>query len=138
MLLASYKMVASLEKSSMQYQVLVRKPAETHFIASVVGLSDVVADGQTEEEAIGNVKVVLASQLESAKLVTIEVESSHHFGLDAALQHGQTNEADHAFETEESSPWKKRAGAFADDPTWDDFLEEIAVYREQVDRATNL
>lgn len=122
----------------MQYQVLVRKPAETHFVASVVGLSDVVADGQTAEEAIHNVKVALASQLESAKLVTIEVESSHQFGLDAASKHGLTHEVDPAFETKESSPWKKRAGAFADDPTWDDFLEEIAAYREQVDRATNL
>ena len=114
----------------MQYQVLVRRPAETHFVASVVGLSDVVADGQTEEEAIDNVKAVLVSQLESAKLVTIEIESTHtSMSTD---ENGSTY-----IRGSENDPWVKYAGVFADDPSWDDFQAEIEAYRKEVDEKTN-
>ena len=123
----------------MQYQVLVRKPADTHFVASVVGLSDVIANGKTEEEAISNVKAELASQLKSAKLVTIEMEPEHSASLNTSSGNGMVDEAGNStFGRNEDSPWKRRAGAFADDPTWDDFLEEMAAYRRQVDRETNL
>lgn len=98
----------------MQYQVVVRKPAEAHFTASIVGLTDIVADGKTEQEAIANVKSALTSQLEKAKVFTIEI------GVEP--------------EPEKTSPWRKRAGAFADDPTWDEFVEEMEVYRKQVDQ----
>lgn len=98
--------------TTMLYQVLVRKPSDSHFVASVIGLSDVVADGKTEEEAVDNVKLALATQLEEAKVVTIELEPK-----EAKI-----------------SPWKKRAGAFANDPTWDDFLQEMTAYRQQIDQ----
>lgn len=104
----------------MQYQVLVQKPSEQHFVASVVGLSHVVADGKTEEEAIASVKAALTSQLTSAKLVTIEIDT----------------ESDS--DKEETDPWLKHFGIFADDPTFDDFLEEVAAYRKRVDEETSL
>ena len=59
----------------MQYQVLLQKPSEQHFTASVVGLPNVVADGKTEKEAISNVRLALKAQLTTAKLITIEVSS---------------------------------------------------------------
>lgn len=108
----------------MQYQVLVRKPSEQHFVASIVGLSDVVADGRTEEEAIAKIKAALTSQLAVSKLVTIEIESED---IDREEEQGETID-----------PWIRHAGIFADDPTFDDFLEEIAAFRRRVDEETNV
>lgn len=31
------------------------------------------------------------------------------------------------------NPWIRNAGIFADDPTWDDFLQHMADYRQQLD-----
>jgi hypothetical protein len=36
----------------MQYQVFVKNPAEREFMASVIGLSNVTANGMKEKEAI--------------------------------------------------------------------------------------
>lgn len=106
----------------MQYQVLVQKPSEQHFVASIVGLSNVVADGKTEEEAITNIKAALTSQLAAAKFVTIEIDS-------------ESEKKDEKAETN-TNPWLKHFGIFADDPTFDEFLEEVAAYRKSVDEET--
>ena len=101
----------------MQYQVLVQKPSESHFVASILGLSGIVADGNTEEEAISKIKTALKSQLATAKIVTIDIEDEPT--------------------REENDPWLRHVGIFADDPTFDDFLGEIAAFRRQVDEETN-
>lgn len=95
----------------MQYQVLVQNPSEQHFIASVVGLSNVVAEGKTEEEVIAKVKIALESQLALAKFVTIEIESS--------------------VVPQQTTTQMKYAGIFADDPTFDDWMEKMAAIRQQ-------
>jgi len=95
----------------MQYQVLVQKPSERHFVASILGLSSIVADGTTEEEAITKIKNALKSQLATAKIVIIDIDS-------------EPTQA-------ETDPWIKHAGIFADDPTFNDFIEEVAAFRRQ-------
>jgi predicted RNase H-like HicB family nuclease len=45
----------------MQYQVFVQNPSERKFLASVVGMSNLTAEGVTEKEALSNVKSVLES-----------------------------------------------------------------------------
>jgi predicted RNase H-like HicB family nuclease len=97
----------------MQYQIFVQSHAEQGFVASVVGMPNVSVEGVTEDEAIAKVKIALESQLALGKLVTIEV-------------------ADQAIE-QDSDPWLKNMGIFADDPTFDDFLREVTAYRQQVD-----
>jgi predicted RNase H-like HicB family nuclease len=94
----------------MQYQVLVQNPSEQCFVASVVGLSNVIAEGTTEEEVIARVKNALVSQLASAKLVTIEID---------AVQEPLGN-----FQA-------KHVGILAHDPTFDDWMEKMAVIRQQ-------
>jgi predicted RNase H-like HicB family nuclease len=94
----------------MQYQVLVQNPSQSHFVASIVGMSGVIAEGETEAEAVSRVKTALEAQLETAKFITIEVSQPRNFATD---------------------PWLKHFGVFADDPTFDDFLEEVAAYRQQ-------
>ena len=32
-------------------------------------------------------------------------------------------------------PWLQFAGMWADDPTWDDFVAEVAAYRQEMDKA---
>ena len=108
----------------MRYQVLVQNPSGHHFVASIVGLSNVVADGKTEEEAISKIKAALTSQLAVSKLVTIEIESED---IDREKEQGETVD-----------PWIKHAGIFADDPTFDDFLAEIEAFRRRVDEETNV
>ncbi len=97
----------------MQYQILVEHPNQNGFIASVIGLPDCVVEGATEEEAINRAKLKLKSRLAQSKIVTVEV--------DAPAQ-GLTG-----------NPWIDSAGIFKDDPTYDEFLEEIAKYRRELD-----
>lgn len=58
----------------MQYQVLLQKPSAQHFVASIVGMPNVIADGKTEQEAIAKIKSALKAQLAIAKFVTIDIE----------------------------------------------------------------
>lgn len=95
----------------MQYQIFVQSHTEHGFVASVVGMSNVSVEGVTEEEAIAKVKMALESQLATGKLVTIEVESNG-----AADDH---------------SPTSSVAGIFAQDPTFDDWMEKLAAIRKE-------
>jgi predicted RNase H-like HicB family nuclease len=99
----------------MQYQVFVKNPADSEFMASVVGLPNVTANGITEKEAIDKLKVILDAQFRNGKLVTIDIDIPSNV-------------------TEErNDPWLNNMGIFQDDPTFDDFLAEVNSYRNEVD-----
>ena len=91
-----------------------QRPSEQHFVASILGLSNVVAGGKTEAEAITKIKAALKSQLAASKVVTIDIDSEPN-------------------QIESTDPLIKNAGSFADDPMFDDFLNEVAAFRKQVD-----
>ncbi len=95
----------------MQYQVFVQSRLDSKYIASVVGIPNCTVEGSTREEAIAKAKVVLEEQLANGEWVTISVNSST-----------RPNEI--------PSPMKY-AGIFADDPTFDDFMEKLAVIRKE-------
>lgn len=101
-----------LEELIMQYQVFVQSHPENKFIASIVGIPNSIVEGSTKEEAIALAKAALETKLASGELVTIEV------GKQASQQ--------------QTDPWLKHMGIFASDPTFDDFLVEVAAYRQQV------
>ena len=94
----------------MQYQVFVQSQSEQHFVASVVGMPNLTAEGRTEEEAIANAKAALESQLATGKFVTIEVKPNDQ--PPAAFQ-------------------MRYAGIFADDSTFDDWMKKLAVIRKE-------
>ncbi|HEX8999646.1 MAG TPA: type II toxin-antitoxin system HicB family antitoxin [Blastocatellia bacterium] len=94
----------------MQYQVFVQSQANNGFIAAVLGMPALLAEGQTKEEAVANAKTALQTRLAQGEIVTIEVAT-----------------------LEEENPLLKYAGVFKDDPTFDEFLAEIEAYRRQVD-----
>jgi hypothetical protein len=99
----------------MQYQLFVQSHSEQRFIASVVGMPMVSGEGVTENEAIAQAKASLQSQLTTGKFVNIEVDSTHEASSQGA------------------DPWLKHLGLFANDPSFDNFLDEVANYRQEVD-----
>ncbi|MCU0567345.1 MAG: hypothetical protein MUF49_12190 [Oculatellaceae cyanobacterium Prado106] len=76
------------------------------FRASVLGLSDCQAHGQTREDALTKLQAALQERLKSAKIITLPLHSQ------SASQF---------------------AGIFNDDPQWDEFQAEIASYRKEAD-----
>ena len=101
----------------MQYQVFVQNPTDRTFMASVVGLPNLIANGITEKEAIDRLKSILDAQFKNGKLVTIDIDV--------------TSERS----SEKSDPWIANIGIFQDDPTFDDFLAEVNTYRNEIDTA---
>jgi len=89
----------------MQYQVLVESRPDKVYVASVIGLPDCVAEGETKEEAVANAKAALVTRLAHGEVVTIEVE------------HSEINRS--------GNPWLDNYGRFQSDPTYEDFLAEI-------------
>ena len=101
----------------MQYQVFVQNPADSTFMASIVGLPNATANGVTEQEAIDKLKSILDTQFKHGKMVTIEIDLPSE-----KLP-------------EKSDPWIDNIGIFQDDPTFDEFLSEVNAYRSDVDRS---
>jgi predicted RNase H-like HicB family nuclease len=99
----------------MHYQVFVQSQDEHHFIASVVGVPNLTVEGTTEAEAISNAKSALEAQLIKGKFVSIEVNS----------------------EVEINVPQIKYAGILEDDPTFDDFMDKLALIRQESNALTD-
>ncbi|MBW4443981.1 MAG: type II toxin-antitoxin system HicB family antitoxin [Plectolyngbya sp. WJT66-NPBG17] len=101
----------------MQYQVFVQNQSDQHFVASIVGIPDLTVEGKTEAEAIGNAKAALGEKLAVGKLITIEISPDSP--------------------TPETDSWLKHIGIFAEDSTFEDFLSEVAAYRQQSDQQSS-
>jgi predicted RNase H-like HicB family nuclease len=101
----------------MQYQVFVQNPTDRTFMASVVGLPNLTANGITEKDAIDRLKNILDAQFKNGRLVTIDIDVP----------------SDRS--SEPSDPWIANMGIFQDDPTFDDFLSEVSTYRNAIDTA---
>jgi predicted RNase H-like HicB family nuclease len=101
----------------MKYQIFVQCQSEKNFLASVVGMPNLTVEGRTEEEAIFKVKSALEKQLATGKFVTIEVNPE--------------------IQPNANTPQMKYAGIFANDPTFDDFMEKLAVIRKESNAITD-
>ena len=99
--------------STTQYQVLIRNGSSDLFVASVLGMSDCVGEGQTREEAIARAKAALEERLARGEIVTIDVESNDMVSA--------------------SNVWREQAVRFHDDPTFDEFVAEIQSERRDMD-----
>jgi predicted RNase H-like HicB family nuclease len=99
----------------MQYQIFVENPADQIFMASAIGLPNATANGVTEKEAIGKLKSILDNRFKNGKLVIIEVDLPSEKSSDT------------------SDPWIDNIGIFQDDPTFDDFLDEVNNYRKEIE-----
>jgi predicted RNase H-like HicB family nuclease len=99
----------------MQYQIFIESKGEAtpktrHFVASVIGMPAISANGDTEVEAISNVKAALNFQLSKGKVVTIDLDDARYVDLT-------------------STPPTQHAGILMADPTFDDWMEKLADIR---------
>jgi predicted RNase H-like HicB family nuclease len=101
----------------MQYQIFVQNFADRRFTASVIGMPDCVAEGNTKEEAMASVERVLEEQLAHGEIVTRDLPNTAKERPHAALL---------------------GHGMFKDDPTFDNFLERMAEFHQQVDHQETL
>ena len=97
----------------MTFDVIVLRQVDNGYSARPVLWPDSVAHGTTEQEALDRVRTLIRDLLSRTRFVQVELDvSEHQFG----------------------NPWLTKAGMFADDPTWDDFLKAMADYRTLVTR----
>jgi predicted RNase H-like HicB family nuclease len=92
--------------------VLIIRHAENRYTARALALSDVVASGTSEAEAIAALRTVLAQLQAQSHIVQVDLPVP-------ALAN--------------DDPWLRVAGMWADDPTWDVFQQAVADYRTAVD-----
>ncbi len=104
----------------MQYQVFVQPHPDRQFVASILGMPQVSVVGNTEAEAIARVKAAWESQLATGKIVTIEV---------AEVSIGNSV----SFPTQNDV-----AGLFADDPTFEDWMEKLTAIRQAANQTDDL
>jgi hypothetical protein len=101
---------------AMQYQIFVESRSARHFVASVIGMPTVSVDGDTELEAISNVKAALNSQLSRGKVVTIDLDEPPEIDLISTTQ-------------------MQQAGILETDPTFDDWMDKLAEIRRAANAA---
>jgi len=94
----------------MRVSILLQPNLPEGYIATVLGWPDLMIKGKTEEETLNNVRLAVTSRLQQSKFVTLDIQND-----------------------EPNDPWMKFAGIWENDPTFDDFLAEIAAYRRELD-----
>jgi predicted RNase H-like HicB family nuclease len=98
----------------MDYHILVEKQPQNGFVATALGWPDCVGAGETKDEAVVQVRAAVAERLAHGELLRVQVEEPRS--------------------AEPTDPWEAMAGRFADDPTRDEFQEELRRIREEANR----
>lgn len=96
----------------MTFDVILLKQADNGYSARPVLWPDSVVHGATEQEALDRVRALIRDLLNRTQFVQVEVDVPEY---------------------QVDNPWLAKAGMFADDPTWGDFLQAMADYRRQLD-----
>ncbi len=96
----------------MNFDVILQKQPDKGYIARPVLWPDSSAHGTTEQEALKRVRGLIQDLSGRTRLVRVNVDVT---------------------ENESDNPWLAKAGAFADDPTWNDFMQSMADYRRNLD-----
>ena len=92
------------------YSVIIERAKEGSYKATVWGLPDCQATGDTREVALTSINDILTARLENAEVVVQEIVLP-----------------------EAENPWIKFAGMYKDNPLFNDMLAEMEVYRREVD-----
>lgn len=96
----------------MTYDVLVTKEKSQRYTARVLLLPDIVVSGDTEEAVLEQVKTAITDLRSNSRIVHLDVPP---------------------FVGEESDPWLRYAGLWADDPDWEIFQTEVEAFRKVMD-----
>jgi len=95
----------------MSFDVILHKQSDNNYLARPVLWPGSSVQATTEKEVLERVKTLIKGLLSRTRLVKVEIDEP----------------------AQPDNPWIKNAGIFADDPTWDDFLQHMADYRREVD-----
>ena len=95
----------------MTFDILLIKQAENGYIARPVLWPESVVYGPTEKDALDGIPGLIRDLFSRTQFVQIELDVP---------------------ERQVENPWLVKAGMFANDPTWDDFLNAMADYRQQL------
>ena len=95
----------------MNFDVIIHKQTDDNYVARPVLWPDSAVHAATEQEAIERVHTLILDLFAHTRVVQVEVDIP-------------TAQADNA--------WHSKAGLFADDPTWDDFLQTMADQRQEL------
>lgn len=98
----------------MDFEIVVRNTRETVYAATSPDYPGCMGTGWTQEEAIRNLKTVVADRIARESRPKIEWVKDPVTG-------------------KTGNPWLDSFGVFKDDPTWDEFQAIIAEYRRQQD-----
>lgn len=93
----------------MKINVLLRPAVPKGYIATVLGWPSLMIEGSTKDDALKLAREAVMQQLSEFELVTLDLAQNAN------------------------DPWAKFAGMWENDPTFDDFLAEVAAYRKEVD-----
>jgi predicted RNase H-like HicB family nuclease len=105
----------------MEYQIFVKNQSDKHFTASVMGMPSIAVDGDTEAEAIANVKTALESQLATGKVVTISLQEPIEMDVKPKTSSLPVMPS--------QNPWIEFAGIFKDDPDFANIARSIRAER---------
>lgn len=97
----------------MTYNAIVEARGTSGFAATVLGWPDCTAKGATKAEALAQLRRAIVERLKGIEIVPLEVELP---------------EAGH--------PLARLVGMFREDPLYDQFLEDMADYRREIDAET--
>jgi hypothetical protein len=100
-----------ISQSTASCLIRVRPEPDGQFTALVLGASDLRVTATTPDEAVEQLRALLQEQVNLGLLLAIELPPK--------------------------SPLMDRIGWAKDDPTFDDYLDEIRRFREEVDRGEN-
>lgn len=98
----------------MTLNIFVQSKPENGYLAKILGWPEIIVEGKTKEEAIEKIKTELDFRLAEGEIIRLQYKPPT--GM---------------------HPWLKFAGAWKDDPTFDDFLEELRANREESNKEWN-
>ena len=94
----------------MTISVLIENKPEGKYTASLIGLPTIKAQGESENEALAQLRTLLTTDLHQAKIVPFDIDL------------GMTE-----------NPWLQLSDRFKDNPLLHKVSESIAAYRSQLD-----
>ena len=100
----------SYGKDAMTYNAIVENRNAAGFSASVLGWPGCTATGATKAEALARLRQAIRDRISSVEIVPLEVDV-----------------------TENGHPLAKFAGMFKDDALFEQFVEDMAAYRREID-----
>lgn len=105
--------VTSPQSTTLTLHILLERTETGIVIASVQELPNCSVEASTDEQAIENLKKLIASRLENIEVVPLKIE----------IPQSQQTE----------KPWMKFAGGFKDDPDFAEIAEELRAERNLMD-----